>query len=98
MMIGQALAERQYAALPMAEMTHMARLAKEAIRRGRLTMTLRELLAVGRAGRDLLFAFVEKRVAMVALEGAKIEPWRAMMNRADKFNAFLKKTPSVARF
>jgi hypothetical protein len=97
-MITRSLAEHQRMPLPPAEVARMALLAKNALRRGRMTMTLRELLEAGRAGRDLLFAFVEKRIMLAAPEGAKSEPWRAAMERADKFNAWCGEVPSAPRY
>jgi hypothetical protein len=97
-MITQAIEERRYAALSSELTARMALLAKNDLRRGRLTMTLRELLAAGRAGRELLFAFVEKRVVLVALPGAKIEPGRAAMARAEIFQSAYGKVLSAPRY
>jgi hypothetical protein len=89
-MIKRSLAEHLCNALPAEEVARMALLANNALRRGRMTMTLRELLNAGRAGRDLLFAFVDKRVELVPLSGLKVETGRLMMERASRFEDFIK--------
>ena len=89
-MITRALVEHQRSPLPLEEVARMALLAKNDLRRGRLTMTLRELLNADRAGRDLLFAFVDKRVELVPLSGPKVEPWQLMMERAAILEDFMK--------
>jgi hypothetical protein len=85
LMITEALRERYCAPLPQEQLIRIALLAKNALRRGRLTMTLRELLTAGRRGRDVLYDFVEKRVDLDALAGADVPPAIACMLRADKF-------------
>jgi hypothetical protein len=87
-MIIQAFEERRYAPLSQKEVTRMALLAKNELRRGRLSMTLRELLIADRKGRDLLFAFVEKRLELEALPGAEIAPGLAYLQRAAKLEGW----------
>jgi hypothetical protein len=67
------------------QLTRMALLTKNALRRGRLPMTLRELLVADRKGRDLLFTFVETRVKLEALAGAEIAPGLTYLQRAVRF-------------
>jgi hypothetical protein len=84
-MITQAIQERCYSPLSREQLARMASLTKNALRRGRLPMTLRELLAADRKGRDILFAFVETRVKLEALAGAEIAPGLAYLQRAARF-------------
>jgi hypothetical protein len=84
-MIVQAVEERCYAPLAQQQVTRMALMAKNDLRRGRLPRTLRELLVADRKGRDLLFAFVEKRLELKALPGAEIAPGLAYLQRAARF-------------
>ena len=87
-MIQQSLEEHCHASLAGDQMIRMVNLAKESLRRGRQPMTLRELLSVGRQGRDLLFRFVESRLELTALPVAYVPPWKLAMERADRFNAY----------
>jgi hypothetical protein len=84
-MIVQAVEERCYAPLSQQQVTRMALMAKNDLRRGRLPMTLGEVLVADRKGRDLLFAFVEKRLELEALPGAEIAPGLAYLQRAARF-------------
>jgi hypothetical protein len=88
-MITEALQERHYAPLSRGHVARLATLAKNALRRGRLPMKLRELLLAGRPGRDLLYDFIKKRVKLDALPGAEVSPVIACMLKADVFNAYL---------
>lgn len=87
-MISESLVEKCYAPLSGEDMIRVVRLAKESILRGRQSMTLLETLESGQKGRDMLFGFVEQRLDLVALPGAKVPYWQQMVNRADKFRAF----------
>ena len=87
-MIQQALVENCHAPLTGDQMIRMVNLAKESFRRGRQPMTLMELLSAERKGRDLLFRFVESRFELTALPDAYVPPWKAAMDRANRFNNY----------
>jgi hypothetical protein len=89
LMIQLAIQERSHAPLCEQVLNKMVTLAKASFLRGRQPMTLKELLSSGDKGREFLFAFVTVRVNTTPLPGAAIPPWKAAMERADKFQAYL---------
>jgi hypothetical protein len=88
LMIQLAIQERSHAPLGEQVLNKMVTLAKASFLRGRQPMTLKELLSSREKGREFLFAFVTTRVNMTPLPGAAIPPWKAAMERADKFQAY----------
>jgi hypothetical protein len=87
-MIQLALQERFHAPLNEQVLNKMVTLAKASFLRGRQPMTLKELLTSKEKGREFLFAFVSTRVKTTPLPDAAIPPWKAAMERADKFQAY----------
>ena len=86
-MIREALLERHYGVLGDAELARMTLLAKEALRRRRLPMTLMQVIESGPSGRQLLFAFVKKRSTFIPLFGAKLSLAEEQSARGERIEA-----------
>jgi len=70
-----------------AEIAKIVTLATRSLRRGRHSVSLRELLQTPQDHTDFLVGFVEKRLELKPLPNAPVPPWKAASDRADIFRA-----------
>jgi hypothetical protein len=93
--IGLALEERLYEALDESSLKRVVTLLAASLRRSRHSHGLRQLLASPRDHADFMIRWVEKRVKPELGPTAPTPPWKAASDRAEKFQAFIRRSEGI---